>query len=127
MALNQTRRACICLMLFAAMWHRDFVFAATLSCDFLRRRGTVTKSAPASSTLRPGTKGRRFVGAAVCGSAATVCFVEPSFSRCPSLLIFLPCSYPILVQTVVLPLHQTLCAVLHVGLPLLPEALWNLC
>ena len=61
MTLNQTRRACICLMLFAAMWHRDFVFAATLHCDFL----PVTKSAPASGTLRLGTKGRRFVGAAV--------------------------------------------------------------
>ena len=83
MTLNQTRRACICLMLFAAMWHRDFVFAATLHCDFL----PVTKSAPASGTLRLGTKGRRFVGAAVCGSAVTVCFVACSFSRYPSLLI----------------------------------------
>ena len=85
MTLNQTRRACICLMLFAAMWHRDFVFAATLHCDFLPVTKTQERSRLRHAKARH--QGAALCGCCCCGSAVTVCFVACSFSRYPSLLI----------------------------------------
>ena len=119
MTLNQTRRACICLMLFAAMWHRDFVFAATLHCDFL----PVTKTQE-RSRLRHAKA--RHQGAALCGCCCL-------WQRCHSLF------RSVFILTVSFPAHIRFwfkqwfsrCIKSSVRfctwLPLLPEGLWNLC